>query len=35
MAGTPTSGVAYQAGLGVRYRLGPTWFAGLDGRFLF
>lgn len=35
MAGTPTSGVAYHAGLGVRYRLGPTWFAGLDGRFLF
>jgi hypothetical protein len=35
MASTPVSQVAYHAGLGVRRRLGPRYYAGLDGRYLF
>jgi len=35
LASTPISQVAYHAGLGVRRRFGPTWYAGLDGRFVF
>ena len=35
LAGTPTSTVAFHAGLGVRHRLGQALFAGLDARYAF
>jgi hypothetical protein len=35
LAGTPTSTVAFHAGLGARRRLGPRSYAGLDARYAF